>query len=230
MYKDKKISIVTPCYNEEDGIKIILEKIPDIVDEVVVVDNNCTDNTVEVAKSFGDKVVIVREEKKGYGIAYKAGFKAATGDVIVTMDADGTYPPESISLLLYILFEEKVDFITARRWHSKSGKSKSFLRVFGNIILSTVLAALFLRVIVDSQSGMWVFKKEVLDRVKLTSNGMAFSQELKIEAFTNRTIEAIEIPIYYGERVGESKLNLWSDGFGNLLFLFKKRIMDRRIL
>lgn len=225
MYKDKKISLVIPCYNEEEGIKVILEKMPEVVDEVVVVDNNCTDNTVEVAKSFGDKVVIVREEKKGYGIAYKTGFKATTGDIIVTMDADGTYPPESIPLLLYILFEEGVDFITARRWRSKSGESKSFLRVFGNIILSTVLAALFFRVIVDSQSGMWVFKKEVLGKVKLTSNSMAFSQELKIEAFTNRVIEAIEIPIYYGQRIGESKLNLWSDGFNNLLFLFKKRLL-----
>lgn len=224
MYKDKKISLVTPCYNEEEGIRVILEKMPDMVDEVVVVDNNCTDNTVEVAKSFGKRIVVIREEKKGYGIAYKTGFKTATGDVIITMDADGTYPPESIPLLLYILFEEDVDFITARRWRSKSGESKSFLRVFGNIILSTVLAALFFRVIVDSQSGMWVFKKEVLAKVKLTSNGMALSQELKIEAFTNRTIEAIEIPIYYGQRVGESKLNLWSDGFSNLLFLFKKRI------
>jgi hypothetical protein len=224
MYRDKKISLVTPCYNEEVGIRTILEKMPELVDEIIVVDNNCTDNTVEVAKSFGEKVIIVREEKKGYGAAYKTGFKAVTGDIIITMDADGTYPPESIPLLLFILFEEKVDFITARRWRSKSGESKNFLRVFGNIILSTVLAILFFRVIIDSQSGMWVFKKEVLDKVKLTSDGMAFSQEFKIEAFTNRTIEAIEMPIYYGQRVGESKLNLWIDGFSNLIFLFKKRI------
>ncbi|MFH1449610.1 MAG: glycosyltransferase family 2 protein [bacterium] len=223
MYKDKKISLVTPCHNEEEGIRAILVKMPEIVDEIIVVDNNCTDKTVEVAKSFGHKVVVVVEKKKGYGIAYQTGFKAATGDVIVTMDADGTYPPESIPLLLYILFEEEVAFITARRWHSKTGEKKSSLRVFGNIVLSTVLAILFFKVIVDSQSGMWVFKKDILNKIKLTSDGMALSQELKIEAFTNRTIEAIEIPIYYGQRVGKSKLNLWKDGFGNLFFLFKKR-------
>ena len=60
--------------------------------------------------------------------------------------------------------------------------------------------------------------------MNLTSNGMALSEEVKIEAFSNRNILALEIPIYYGERIGKSKLNLWRDGFSNLFFLLKKRI------
>ena len=86
------------------------------------------------------------------------------------------------------------------------------------------MAALFFCYIIDSQSGMWVFKRDVLKKMKLTSNGMALSEEIKIEAFLNRNILALEIPIYYGERIGRSKLNLWRDGFTNLIFLFKKRI------
>ena len=222
MYRDKTISLVIPCYNEEEGLRQLLPKIPDIVDEVLIVNNASTDNTASVARELGARVV--EEKKKGYGRAYKTGFKNATGDIIITMDGDGTYPPESITLLLYILFEEAVDFISARRWRSKSLQRKSPVRIFGNIILSFTMAALYLCYVVDSQSGMWVFKKIILSDLKLTSDGMALSEEIKIEAFSNKNIKALEIPIYYGERIGSSKLNLWRDGILNLLFLFKKRL------
>jgi len=222
MYRDKTISLVIPCYNEEEGLRQLLPKIPDIVDEVLIVDNASTDNTARVARELGARVV--EEKIKGYGRAYKTGFKNATGDIIITMDGDGTYPPESITLLLYILFEEDVDFISARRWRSKSLQRKSPIRIFGNIILSFTMAALYLCYIVDSQSGMWVFKKNILPNLKLSSDGMALSEEIKIEAFANKNIKTLEIPIYYGERVGTSKLNIWRDGILNLLFLFKKRL------
>jgi len=221
MYRDKTISLVIPCYNEEEGLRQLLPKIPDIVDEVLIVDNASTDNTARVARELGARVV--EEKMKGYGRAYKTGFKNATGDIIITMDGDGTYPPESIALLLYILFEEDVDFVSARRWRSKSLQRKSPIRIFGNIILSFTMAALYLCYVVDSQSGMWVFKRTVLPNLKLSSDGMALSEEIKIEAFSNKNIKTLEIPIYYGERVGTSKLNVWRDGILNLLFLFKKR-------
>ena len=221
MYRDKTISLVIPCYNEEEGLRQLLPKIPHIVDEVLIVDNASTDNTARVARELGARVV--EEKMKGYGRAYKTGFKNATGDIIITMDGDGTYPPESIALLLYILFEEDVDFISARRWRSKSLQRKSPIRIFGNIILSFTMAALYLCYVVDSQSGMWVFKRTVLPNLKLSSDGMALSEEIKIEAFSNKNIKTLEIPIYYGERVGTSKLNIWRDGILNLLFLFKKR-------
>ena len=221
MYRDKTISLVIPCYNEEEGLRHLLPKIPDVVDEVLIVDNASTDSTARVARELGARVV--EEKIKGYGRAYKSGFMHATGDIIITMDGDGTYPPESITLLLYILFEEDVDFISALRWRSKSLKSKSPIRIFGNIILSFTMAVLYFCFVVDSQTGMWVFKKTILSKIKLTSNGMALSEEIKIEAFSNKNIKALEIPIYNGERVGTSKLNLWRDGILNLLFLFKKR-------
>ena len=70
---------------------------------------------------------------------------------------------------------------------------------------------------------MWIFRREVLDRIQPESDGMALSQELKILAFTHPEIRCLEMPIYYGDRVGESKLNLWKDGFGNLIALGKLR-------
>jgi len=222
MYRGKRISVVIPCHNEEAGVAAVLAQMPSMVDEVVVVDNASTDRTAEVARAAGARVV--SEARKGYGRAYKTGFAAARGDVIVTMDGDGTYPPDSIPLLLYVLLEERVDFISARRWHSRSGESKSPLRLLGNAILSGATVCLFFRFIIDSQSGMWVFRRDVLKQVEPHSDGMALSEELKILAFTHPTLRCLEMPIYYGERIGESKLNLWKDGFTNLLFLAKMRL------
>jgi dolichol-phosphate hexosyltransferase len=222
MYRGKRISVVIPCHNEEDGIHAVLEQMPAIVDEVVVVDNASTDRTAEVAAAAGARVV--PEPRKGYGRAYKTGFAAARGDIIVTMDGDGTYPPDSIPLLLYVLVEERVDFMSARRWRSRSGESKSPIRLLGNAILSGATMALFFKFIIDSQSGMWVFRRDILKRVDPRSDGMALSEEIKILAFTHPDLSCLEMPIYYGERIGESKLNLWRDGFANLFFLAKMRL------
>jgi glycosyltransferase involved in cell wall biosynthesis len=222
MYRGKRISVVIPCHNEEQGVRAVIEQMPAIVDEILVVDNASTDRTAEVATSLGARVV--HESRKGYGRAYQTGFENAKGDVIVTMDGDGTYPPNSIPLLLHVLFEDKIDFMTARRWRSRNDKSKSALRLIGNAVLSTGTALLFRKFLVDSQSGMWVFRREVLQKIWPQSDGMALSQEIKILAFTHPDIVCLEMPIYYGERVGESKLNLWKDGFGNLFQLAKLRL------
>ena len=226
MYRGKRVSVVIPCHNEEDGIAAVIDQMPDCVDEVVCVDNCSTDNTSKVASERGARVVA--EPRKGYGYAHKSGYAAAKGDIIVTMDGDGTYPPDSIPLLLYVMFEEDVDFITARRWYSNNGDTKSPIRLLGNAVLSGTMMLLYFKFIVDSQSGMWMFKKEILGDLDLTSNSMALSEEIKIEAFTHPGVRAFEMPIYYGERIGVSKLNIWRDGLYNLYFLFKKRFMLRK--
>jgi len=86
------------------------------------------------------------------------------------------------------------------------------------------MMALFFRFIIDSQSGMWAFRREILKKIQPRSNGMALSEELKILVFTHPDLRCLELPIYYGDRIGESKLNLWRDGFGNLLFLLRMRL------
>ena len=222
MFRGKRISVVIPCHNEEEGVRAVIEQMPPVVDEILVVDNASTDRTAEVARELGARVVF--EERKGYGRAYKTGFAKARGDIVVTMDGDGTYPPNSIPLLVQVLVTEKLDFMTARRWRSKQDKSKSPLRLLGNAILSSATMLLYRRFLVDSQSGMWVFRREALPLFQPESDTMALSQEIKILAFTNPKVRCLEMPIYYGERVGESKLNLWRDGFGNLLQLFALRL------
>lgn len=219
MYKGRKISVVLPCYNEEEGLRIVMSDMPAFVDEVIAVDNNSVDRTSEVAKELG--AIVIQERKQGYGAAYKAGFRHATGDIIVAMDADGTYPRTFIPVLLDVMFELDLDFITCDRTGHKLTKS-SKLRIFGNWVLGVAMTLLFWFRIHDSQSGMWVFKRSILPHLHLTSDGMAFSEEIKIEAFT-KGFKAEELPIYYRDRAGESKLNVWRDGVMNLVFLLRKR-------
>lgn len=209
-----------PCLNEEKGLREIHRDLPACVDQVIVVDNGSTDNTAAVARSFG--WTVLSEARRGYGRAYKTGLAAASGDIIVTMDGDGTYPRNFIPVLLDVMFDEDLDFISCDRTGHKDRPS-SRLRVFGNDVLNTVILLLFWFRIRDSQSGMWVFKRELLARMRLTDDHMAFSEEIKIEAFTLPGVRAKELPIYYKERYGESKLDLWRDGWNNLWFLFKKR-------
>ena len=114
MHRGKTISAVIPCYNEEDGIQHVIEAMPTVVDEVVVVDNNSSDRTAEVAESLGARVI--REKRKGYGRAYQAGLPAASKDVIVTLDGDGSYPPDEIPRLVDCLIDEELDFISACRF------------------------------------------------------------------------------------------------------------------
>jgi len=221
MYKGRTVSVVVPCYNEEQGIAITLSDMPAWIDEVVVVDNNSRDHTAEVARRLGAKVV--HETVQGYGAAYKRGFRTATSDIIVTMDGDGTYPRGFIPVLLDVMFDEAIDFVTCDRTGYKSKGSGTALRVLGNWVLGVFQSVLFGRRISDSQSGMWLFKRSILPLIELTSDGMALSEEIKIEAYIHPQINARELPIYYRARAGESKLNVWRDGVRNLLFLFRKR-------
>lgn len=194
---------------------------PAFVDEVVVVDNGSTDRTADVAAAYGAKVI--REDVRGYGRAYKRGFSVATGDVIVTLDGDQSYPPDAISYLLEAFLHLEADFLNASRFPVRDRRAMSLKHKFGNLVLSITMSLLFFRWIRDSQSGMWVFRRSILERMKLEADGMAFSEEIKIEALLDPKTRFEELSILYSSRLGEIKLNPWRDGIHNLLFLLKKR-------
>lgn len=221
-----KISVVMPCYNEEEGVEECLRQMPSFVDEVIVVDNNSSDRTGVVAREGGAKVVF--EARPGYGRAYKSGLSQATGDVICTLDGDATYPVNAIPYLIDILVADELDFISA--WRIAADWQENFdyiLRFLGNRVFNLTIALLYWFRVRDSQSGMWCFKRDVLERVNVTSDGMPFSEELKLEVFENRRLlHAREVPVHfhYVKRRGESKLSLWRDGSRNFLFLFVRRL------
>ncbi len=226
VYKEHKITVVIPCLNEEKGITEVLSHMPSFVDEVIVVDNNSTDRTAEVARAHGANVI--HERVRGYGRAYKTGLFHARGDIIVTLDGDHSYPVDAISYLLEVFLHSNVGFLAASRFPLKNKQAMSFKHLVGNKILSLAMSILFFRLVRDPQSGMWVFGRECLDAMDLRSDGMAFSEEIKIEAIRSPAIGFKEIYIDYSNRMGEIKLQPWRDGFRNLAFLVRKRFTMRR--
>ena len=221
MYKGQSITVIIPCLNEEQGIEKVLRSMPEFVDEIIVVDNDSTDRTSEVAASLGAKVI--REEVRGYGRSYKRGFAVATRDLIVTLDGDHSYPVDALSYLIEAFLHLDVDFLNASRFPVRDHEAMSFKHKFGNLVLSVAMSLLFFRWVRDSQSGMWVLRRVILKDMKLESDGMAFSEEIKIEALRSPRIRFGEISIMYSSRLGEKKLNPWRDGVQNLIFLAKKR-------
>ena len=140
---------------------------PEFVDEVIVVDNASTDRTSEVAAAMGAKVI--REDVRGYGRAYKRGFAVATGDLIVTLDGDHSYPVDALSYLIEAFLHLDVDFLNASRFPVRDPRAMSFKHKFGNLVLSLAMSVLFFRWVRDSQSGMWVFRRSILKDMKLES-------------------------------------------------------------
>lgn len=227
-----KISIIIPALNEEAGIGNAISQIP--VNslkrmghsvEILVVDNGSTDDTAQIARKNGARVV--SQPVRGYGNAYKAGFENATGDLIVTGDADMTYPFETIPELVRRAVEENIDFMNTDRLSQLNPAAMTFSHVVGNRILTLIARILFGWPFKDSQSGMWIFKRAILDRLDLDSTGMPFSQDLKIEAYI-KGFKCAEAPIEYRVRAGEVKLNTIRDGWRNISHMFKKRFALKR--
>jgi glycosyltransferase involved in cell wall biosynthesis len=226
VYRERRITVVIPCLNEEEGIAQVLSRMPAFVDEVIVVDNDSTDRTAEMARSFGAHVI--HEKIRGYGRAYKTGLMRAQGDIIVTLDGDHSYPVDAISYLIEAFLHSEVRFLSASRFPLKNKRAMSPKHRVGNKLLSLLLSFLYFRWVRDSQSGMWVFERESLREMDLRSDGMAFSEEIKIEAIRKRRIGFAEIYVDYSNRTGEIKLQPWRDGYRNLVFMIRKRFMRSR--
>jgi len=226
--KSNTITIIIPTLNEEEGIERTIHSIPweklnkKYNTELLIVDGNSVDRTVEISKKCGARVIM--ESRRGYGRAYKTGFKHATGNIIVTLDADNTYPAERIPDYVKELEQRDLDFITVNRFFNMEVGFMSFTHRIGNFVLSALLRAIYSVNIRDSQSGMWVLKKRFADRLSIASNGMEFSQDIKIVAF--KYFKSMEIGGTYFERLGNAKMNIMNDGISNLknLFTFKREL------
>lgn len=217
-----------PALNEATCITNVVSSIPvniltsrgfDL--EILVVDNGSSDDTGNLARKAGARVI--HEPRRGYGQAYQRGFKEARGDILCTMDADGTYPASALPDILEKLIREDLDFINTDRFSLMTNGVMPKTNKVGNAILNLVGHALFRLPFRDSQSGMWIFRASLLDKMRLRSTDMALSQEIKIEAACRLKARCAEIPVKYGYRTGIPKLRPWHDGMGNLISLLNKR-------
>lgn len=223
------ISVIIPTLNEEAGIAKAISAIPkerlqeDYEVEIIVVDGKSNDRTAEVASGLGANVVV--EERKGYGRAYKTGFERAKGEILVSLDGDGTYPAAEIPEMLGLFVKEDLDFLTTDRFGGMGKGAMSFRNKMGNAALSIGSRILHGVPFKDSQSGMWLIRKSAWGKVKerIRADGMEFSEEIKIE-FWRGGFRCREMPIHYAERSGKAKLNPWRDGIRNMLYLFQKKL------
>ncbi|MFI5418010.1 MAG: glycosyltransferase family 2 protein [Candidatus Lutacidiplasmatales archaeon] len=242
-----RASLVIPTLNESASIGHVLSSFreassqanpllfaSDPLDwEMLVVDGASTDGTGEIAEREGARVIV--ERRKGYGRAYRTGFAEAKGEFVATLDGDATYPVDQVPLLVRRLIDRNLDFITCNRLAYLDPKAMTREHRIGNWVLNTFLGIAFAHFLKgatsgglkDSQSGMWLFRRRILNDLKLTQDGMPFSEELKIEVLL-RGFRFEEVPIHYAERWGAPKLSSWRDGRRNLLFLFEKRLAVAR--
>lgn len=231
--KMRLLSIVIPALNEAENIPRVMTTIPlealekagwDV--EFVVVDNGSVDGTGHIAAAHHARVV--RRSVRGYGSAYRAGLAAAHGDVIVTGDADCTYPFDAVPDLLAHFDTQELDFLSTNRLGTKDRRAMKRSHMYANHALTSLSRTLFRSPFRDSQSGMWIFRREILDHLDLRSNGMAFSQEIKHEAYL-KGFRCDEVAIEYRVRGGSVKLNAWRDGVVNTSQLFSHRVRGRRL-
>jgi len=220
---EPEVSVIIPTRNEVGSVGRVIDEVHDALKgrdyEIIVVDTDSTDGTVELARSKGARVV--SEPRRGYGRAYKTGFAEAKGRCIATLDADLTYPADRIPEFLEMVVGG-VDFVSGDRLSILDQKAMTGMHRIGNKMLNIAFRLMTGYSIKDSQSGMWVFRRSVLERLVVVNDGMPLSEELKMEAVM-KGFRFEEVPIKYRVRVGEKKIRSVSDAFKNLRYIFLKR-------
>jgi len=217
-----RVTVVIPALNEEKGVVATIERTPRSVDEILVIDGGSSDQTRINAEKLGAHVIT--QLIRGYGLAYKTGFISATGDIIVTGDADGTYTMELTEEIIAEMDRRKLDFVSCTRFPLKDSQSMERLNQFGNRAISLWGSVLSLKRFRDLLSGMWLFRKSALRELRLATNGWNFSAEIKLEAAHKLGRRFAEIHIPYRERVGITHtLRPFRVGGESALFIFYKR-------
>ncbi len=219
-----EVSVVIPSLNEEKIIGICIEKVKrvfrdhNIKGEIIVADNS-TDMTPEIARSLGAKVVT--PDKKGYGYAYLCAFKHVKGKYIVVGDADNTYDFLEIPKLLEPLRKGEAELVIGSRFKGNilDDAMPWLHRYIGNPLLTFLLNFFFKAGVSDAHSGFRAFTRESLEKMKLKGEGMEFASEMIIRAVWAR-LRIKEVPItYYPRQDSEPKLKSFRDGWRHLRFM-----------
>jgi glycosyltransferase involved in cell wall biosynthesis len=221
------VTVVVPAMNEGRNIGWVLSRMPAFVDEVVLVDGRSTDDTVRIARAVRSDIVVVEQPGRGKGDALRTGFAAATGDIIVMIDADGSMDPAEIDRYVTPLLNG-YDVVKGSRFLTGGGSTDlTRLRRAGNSALVRMTNALFLIRFTDLCYGFVSFRRDVLPALALTAHGFEIETELILHA-VKATLRIAEVPSMESpRRWGLSNLNTFRDGQRVLRTLLRERLSTR---
>ncbi len=224
------VSVIIPACNEEKTIGNVIEETMQIMDglglpyEILVVDDGSTDRTREVASRY--KVVVLSNERNmGKGYAIRRGFQHAQGDIIITIDADGSHKPKEIPDLISPLFNG-TDVVAGSRFLGSKKDHTSKLHIFGNHLINATIMIFTRKLITDSQTGFRAFKKDFLQKTCLESQGYEIETEITVKSLKNG-FKLKEIPISCEKRRhSKSKLKTVPDGLKIIKTILKSAALN----
>jgi len=216
------ISVVIPVFNEELTIGNVIERLTAVMEkigfkyEIILVDDCSTDRSLEISKSCSLKVFSLKNHM-GKGYALRAGFAKAKGEIITTIDSDGSHRPEELPRLLTPILQNKADLVIGSRYLSQKPVAAKKLNVVGVRLFNFLIKVLTRVKVSDSQSGYRVMNSVVLMGIRLKSSEYEIESEILVKT-ARKGFRVIEVPISFEQRTyGTSRLDPMVDGFKILL-------------
>lgn len=205
----KQIKVIIPAYNEADAISNVIAEIPSIVSEIIVVNNNSTDNTVAIAKKAG--ATVLTEKRKGYGYACLKGMTYVAEshnkpDIIVFLDGDFSDFPKELTKIVAPIIDDDIDFVVgARTPDLREDGSVTPQQIFGNW-LACALMKLFFDAKFTDLGPFRAIKYDKLLALKMEDKTYGWTVEMQLKVL-KANLSYIEIPIHYKKRIGVSKVS-----------------------
>jgi glycosyltransferase involved in cell wall biosynthesis len=233
MNPEQNLSVVMPVYNEKATILNIIAKVLKLafVGEILVVDDGSTDGTRELLKEtpFDDRVkLFFHDRNRGKGAALRTGFGHVSGEIVAIQDADLEYDPGEFAELIRPILDGVADVVYGSRLSGgKPQRVHLFWHRMGNGFLTFLTDLLYNTTLSDMETCYKVFKKTVLDTIRIESDDFSVEPELTAKICKNKQWRIYEIPIsYYGRSYAEGKKITWRHGVSALWTLLKFRFKN----
>ena len=227
------ISVVIPVFNEELTIGNVIERVATVMQklgfehEIIVADDCSTDKSLEISKNHGAKVFSLKKHM-GKGYALRAGFAKAKGDIVTTIDSDGSHRPEELPRLLTPILQNKADLVIGSRYLSQKPMATKKLNAAGVRIFNVLIKILTRVEVSDSQSGYRVMKAAVLRDMRLKSGEYEIESEMLVK-IARHGFRVVEVPISFEQRTyGTSRLDPVVDGLKILMSIMSAYIRSGR--
>lgn len=218
------VTTIIPTLNEAANLPHVLDRLPDGVNELIIVDGHSSDETVDVARRLRPDARVVLQDRRGKGNALACGFAAARGDILVMIDADGSTDPEEIPTYIRPLFDG-ADFVKGTRYLQGGGSEDlTLLRSAGNRALSVAVNLLFGTQYTDLCYGYSAFWRRCLPQLHITCDGFEVETVINVRA-AKAGLSVVEVPSFEHARIhGLSNLNAWRDGLRVLRTIVSERV------